>query len=316
MQRVLVTGGAGFIGRALTQALLEQSVNVVVVDDLRMTPLQPPLGELRQKPVLAMDRHDLDGVDTIYHLASFKSVPESFDQPLQYLDNVDSVRHLLDLCQESRVGRVVIGSTCEVYGEAATLPTREDAALAPRSPYAASKVALEMITRAHQQAGHSEIVVARLFNVFGPGERPDALVPRVCRSALLDGKIAVEGSGMQRRDLSYIDDTVDRLLVLARARCNAVVNVGSGESWAVAEVVAEVERLAPWARRVAHPARRAEIAEFRADTTLMASLQDRPAPPTAVTTGIRQTFAWWQAREHQIANVRAQAIETHEKVSS
>ncbi|WP_432570112.1 NAD-dependent epimerase/dehydratase family protein [Kineococcus sp. SYSU DK005] len=297
MQRVLVTGGAGFIGRAVSSAFLARSVAVDVVDDLRVAPLQQPLGNLMVKSVLDMDESDLDGVEVVYHLASHKSVPESFDRPLEYLDNIDSGRHLLRLCAASSVSRVIIGSTCEVYGNASMLPSAEHSPMSPMSPYAASKVALEMLARAHQQSrGQVEVTIARLFNVFGPGERTDALVPRLCHSALVRAELPIEGSGLQRRDLSYVDDTVDKLVALARGPYVPVVNVGSGRSWSVRDVALQIQQLAADATFVDLPGRRNEIAEFCADTSVMDSLHPRARAATPVPIGIARTFDWWSQR--------------------
>lgn len=294
--RVLVTGGAGFIGRHLAVGLLQRSEEVIVVDDLRVEPLLAPVGTFLLKSVLNMNEQDLDGIDAVCHLASFKSVPESFGRPVEQLDNVDSARHLLTLCAKVGIPRVLVASTCEVYG-VAHVPTAESHALSPRSPYAFSKAGMEMIAKAHQYVpgGRTEVTVVRLFNVYGPGERPDALVPSMCQNALLRGVLPIEGSGSQRRDLSYISDTVRHLMVILDQSPGGVVNVGSGISWSVEDIAHAVQALHSEARVEYRPERPQEIGEFLADVGRLREL-DGLQEQVPLNTGLRQTFQWWSQR--------------------
>ncbi|MDX6759553.1 MULTISPECIES: NAD-dependent epimerase/dehydratase family protein [Streptomyces] len=298
--RILVTGGAGFIGGHLARALVASGEEVTVLDDLRVPPMIPPegTGKFVEKPVLALSERDLADVRLVYHLASHKSVPRSFKHPLEYLDNVDSGRHLLALCADAGVPRVVVGSTCEVYGEADELPTPESSPLSPRSPYAASKVGLEMLAGAHQRApGGPEVGVVRFFNVYGPGERPDALIPRLCANLLTREEIPVEGDGEQRRDFTYIADVVDKLIALAGRPLPPVVNLGSGRSFSVNDVVHVLRKSFPDAEVVRKASRPNEIAEFRASTALQ-NRQIGPRPGAVdLEEGIRLTLAWWGARD-------------------
>ncbi|MCX5387347.1 NAD-dependent epimerase/dehydratase family protein [Streptomyces sp. NBC_00083] len=297
--RILITGGAGFIGGHLARALAASGEDVTVLDDLRVPPMIPPegTGKFLEKPVLELDERDLLDVRLVYHLASHKSVPRSFKQPLAYLDNLDSGRHLLALCTSTGVGKVVVGSTCEVYGQADVLPTPETSPLSPRSPYAASKVGLEMVTGAHQRAcGAPEVGIVRFFNVYGPGERPDALIPRLCANLLARNELPVEGDGEQRRDFTYIPDVVDKLVALAGRPLPRVVNFGSGHSFSVNDVVRILQSASPGAGIAERRPRPNEIAEFRANTALQTRhLGARPLG-TGLEEGIRLTLAWWQSR--------------------
>ncbi|MGW7259923.1 NAD-dependent epimerase/dehydratase family protein [Streptomyces sp. NPDC054834] len=296
---VLITGGAGFIGAHLARHLAARNADVVVVDDMRVEPMMSPegIGKLMEKSVLDMTAADLDGIDLVYHLASHKSVPRSFKQPLDYLDNVDSGRHLLELCATAGVKRVIVGSTCEVYGQAKTLPTSEDAPLSPRSPYAASKVALEMIAQAYQRSAGTEVGIVRFFNVYGPGERPDALVPRLCANLLLKGELPVEGTGGQRRDFTYITDVVRKLAGLAESHLAPVVNLGSGRSYSVNEIVELLQATTPGTEVVHKRERTNEISEFRAATAVQERLLDDAAPTVGIADGVSQTLAWWATRD-------------------
>ncbi|MFI2077589.1 NAD-dependent epimerase/dehydratase family protein [Streptomyces triculaminicus] len=298
--RILITGGAGFIGGHLARALAAHGAEVTVLDDLRVPPMIPPegTGKFLEKPVLELEERDLSDVRLVYHLASHKSVPRSFKQPLDYLDNVDSGRHLLALCTGVGVPKVVVGSTCEVYGEADVVPTPETSPLSPRSPYAASKVGLEMVARAHQRAsGVPEVGVVRFFNVYGPGERPDALVPRLCANLLTRNELPVEGDGEQRRDFTYITDVVDKLIALADRTLAPVVNFGSGQSFSVNDVVRILQKNSPDAKVTPKQSRPNEIMEFRANTALQ-TWQIGPGPDSVdIEKGIRLTLAWWESRD-------------------
>jgi len=292
---VLVTGGAGFIGSHLTAALHSAGMTVHSVDDLRVRPLVDPDDSLICKSVLEITADDVTGVDVVYHLASDKNVPLSFVQPLQYLENLDSTAHLLRICMDADVPRVIIASSCEVYGRAARLPTGESEPLAPLSPYAASKVAMEMVARAYQQCRDSSTVtsIVRFFNVYGPGERTDAVIPRFCVGALTDSVLPVEGSGTQRRDFSFIDDVVDQLVQLTVATPLPVLNIGSGVSVSVLEIGAIIRELRPTATVQWTEARPNEIPEFRSDTSLQRSLLATPASPVGLRDGIERTLRWW-----------------------
>ncbi|WP_242625505.1 NAD-dependent epimerase/dehydratase family protein [Streptomyces sp. BK022] len=291
----LITGGAGFIGGHLARALRQDGTTVRSVDDLRVAPLIKPDGNLLIKRVSDLTVDDVEGVDVVYHLASDKSVPLSFEAPLQYLENLESTEHLLRLCAVVDVPRVIIASTCEVYGRARTRPTPENEPLAPLSPYAASKVAMEMVARVHRHSAplRNRVSVVRFFNVFGPGERPDAVIPRFCLGALTDGLLPVEGAGTQRRDFSFIDDVVDVLRRMPMAEPVPVINIGSGFTVSVLEIAEAIKGFCPRAEVKHVGGRQEEIPEFWADTAAQRTLVARPAVHADVREGIRKTLDWW-----------------------
>ncbi|MEU3400824.1 NAD-dependent epimerase/dehydratase family protein [Streptomyces filamentosus] len=297
--RILITGGAGFIGGHLARALVSSGEEVTVLDDLRVPPMIPPegTGKFLEKTVLELEERDLSDIRLVYHLASHKSVPRSFKQPLDYLENVDSGRHLLALCASAGVPKVVVGSTCEVYGQAGILPTPEASPLSPRSPYAVSKVGLEMVAGAHQHAsGAPEVGVVRFFNVYGPAERPDALIPRLCANLLTRNELPVEGDGEQRRDFTYITDVVDKLIALADQPLPPVINFGSGRSFSVNDVVRVLQAASSGAEIARKRPRPNEISEFRADTALQTRHIGERSGGIGLEEGIRLTLNWWESR--------------------
>ncbi|MER5219326.1 NAD-dependent epimerase/dehydratase family protein [Streptomyces flaveus] len=297
IRSALVTGGAGFIGSHLADRLRDTGVAVKTVDDLREISLAPVDGELMRKNVLDLTPDDLAGVDAVFHLASDKSVPLSFERPLQYIENIECTIHLLRICARANIPKIYIASTCEVYGTAEHLPTEESQPFAPMSPYAATKVAMEMVTRAYQQATASgtDITVLRFFNIYGPRQRPDNVVSGFCLGALTDGLLPVDGEGTQRRDFTYIDDLIDQIVQLpGLARSPAVLNLGSGASTSVLEIAAIVRDLSPDSTVAWMPARRNDPQEFRAGTGLRKSLLQQRTPPVVLSDGIARTLNWWR----------------------
>lgn len=290
--RILVTGAAGFLGRHLVRELRSQGLDVLPVDNLCVPPVEPPPEGLRRVSSLDLTAEDLRGVSCVYHLAAWKSVPDSFSNPGRCLENVRTGEHILNLARAAKVARVVVASSCEAYG-AAPIPTPEEAPLAPRSAYALSKASVDCLAGVVRRSGH-DVVVARLFNTYGPGERPDAVIPAFCQGALVKGELIVEGSGHQRRDFSYVTDTIAKLAELSLLdACPAIVNIGSGRSHSVLDLASRLTRRSPETTITFGPERPLEIAEFRADTTHADQLFTA-SDTVDLDTGLDETFSWWE----------------------
>lgn len=198
------------------------------------------------------------------------------------------------------------------YRQAGVLPTPEGAGLAPRSPYAATKVALEMLAWAHQlDENGPQVGVVRFFNVYGPGERPDDLIPRLCANLLQRNELPVEGSGDQRRDFTYITDVVDKLVALADLPVLPVLNLGSGRSYSVKDVVDVLKQVSEDVDIVRKPDRPNEIMEFRADTTWQDRQIARTSEYVDIVEGTRLTLEWWPARDLADTQQRLLQEESH-----
>lgn len=296
--RVVITGGAGFVGHHLGWTLHAMGHEVRSIDDLRQQPLMSLVGELTVANCVDAQSSDLQGVDVVYHLASDKSVPGSFDRPVEYLENVDAGRAILSAAIEARVPRVFVASTCEVYGNTRKPPNIETDSLRPESPYACSKVGLEMVARAFQaSATATDITILRLFNVFGPGERPDAVVPRFCAQAVAGSPLSIEGEGTQRRDLSFVDDTIDRMVgLLGPTTLPPQLNIGSGTSVSINWVASQINRIAGRSADhiVREPPRRNEISQFVSDTGLLRQVLNMSDPQSHhLLLGLSATYRWW-----------------------
>lgn len=229
--RVLVTGGAGFIGSNLVDALLARGDDVMVLDDLTTGFAEhvPAVAKLFVGDVADASavREAIDGCELVFHLAAARSVSRSVEDPLT-TDRVNTHGTLtvLAAAREAGVRRVVSSSSSSVYGGAAQLPTSEAAPVRPRSPYAVTKLAGEHYCRVFAELYGLETVSLRYFNVYGPRQRPDsmyaAVIPLFLDALRRGERPVVHGDGLQCRSFTYIDDVVRANLLAAEAPAQAV----------------------------------------------------------------------------------------------
>jgi len=243
--RVLVSGGAGFIGSHLVDRLLGDGFEVVVLDNLycgRVENVKQHIGEegfrfvqgdVRDSSVV---KELVRGVDAVFHLAALVSVPESFKDPVLTNDvNVGGTLNLLRACVGSDVKRFVYVSSCAVYGEAESLPLREDYPLRPASPYAVSKLAAENYVRVFYEVFGLETVCLRFFNVYGSRQlysEYSGVITQFISCLTKDRPLVIFGDGEQTRDFVQVRDVVE-------ANMLALKNKGVvGETFNVATGVA------------------------------------------------------------------------------
>lgn len=254
--KALVTGGAGFIGSNLVDALLARGDEVRVLDDISTGYREnvPDAAELVEGDIrdpAAVDRA-VQGCEVIFHEAAHRAVFRSVEHPLATDEaNTRGTLHVLDSARNAGVRRVVIASSSSVYGGAEITPTPESAPLRPRSPYAVSKLAAEQYTRVFAGLYDIETVALRYFNVFGPRQRPDsqyaAVIPLFI-DALRNGRPpTVHGDGKQSRDFTYIDDTVAANLVAADAPAErasgGIYNVACGRQYSLLDLLDVLSRI-------------------------------------------------------------------------
>jgi nucleoside-diphosphate-sugar epimerase len=250
----LVTGGAGFIGSNVAEALLRRGEKVRIFDDfssgkrqnLRAIPAAEVVeGDLRD---MAAVQRAVKGVTGVFHQAALRSVPRSVDNPLATNDvNITGTLQLLMACRDAGVKRVVAASSSSVYGANEELPKREDQMLMPVSPYAASKLAGEHYCRIFSKLYNLETVSLRYFNVFGPRQDPDsqyaAVVPLFIQAALDGVPLTVHGDGMQSRDFTYIDNVVQANLRAMEAPGvgGEAFNIACGSRYTLMDIVHAIE---------------------------------------------------------------------------
>jgi UDP-glucose 4-epimerase len=308
--RVLVTGGAGFIGANLCRHLVAQPEvgEVVVVDDLSSGSLANLDGlsvDLRVGSIL--DDALLDGASTaassVVHLAARPSVPRSIADPVASHEvNATGTLRVLEAVRRHSVSHVVVASSSSVYGADPVLPKHEDLAPAPRSPYAASKLASEAYALAWSQVWGFDALAFRFFNVFGPlqpaGHAYAAVIPAFLDAALADQPVEVHGDGCQTRDFTFVDTVCEILTraVVGRVRCDRPVNLAFGGRFDLLAVLAVLESILghPVARRHV-PGRPGDVRDSQADRTRLEGLFPG-VTPVPLEEGLRRTVDWFTAR--------------------
>jgi UDP-glucose 4-epimerase len=246
--KFLVTGGAGFLGSALANRLVEDSHEVRVIDDLSAgdpARLDGKVlftrGDVNDRPKLWTL---LQGIDCVYHLAARVSVAESILYPREYnATNVGGTVSVMEAMRDVGVRRVVLVSSGAVYGESGQQPLKETHTPDPASPYAVSKLAAEYYVRTIGKLWGIETVALRVFNAYGPGQQlPTAhppVVPRFLKQALNGASVVAFGDGKQTRDYVYISDVVNALVSAAFANGvdRQTINVGSGDETSVRDLI-------------------------------------------------------------------------------
>jgi UDP-glucose 4-epimerase len=254
---VLVTGGCGFIGRAVVKAFEPTGTPVTVVD--RQSPLGPTdvahvVGDLRDEHV--RDEAVAPGTVGIIHLAAATSVLRSVERPTQtYTDNVAVTQELLELARIREVSRFLLASTNAVVGDVGSTAITEELPLRPLTPYGATKAACEMLLSGYAGAYGMATCALRFSNVYGPGmAHKDSFVARVMRAALTGSTVRIYGDGTQRRDFVHIDDVVRGVLLDWESGYAGRVIIGSGRSVSVLELVETVRRVTGRPVRTEHVA--------------------------------------------------------------
>lgn len=254
---VLVTGGAGFIGSHLVDALLARGARVRVLDDFstgRPENLAHCAGEIEMIEgdirELQTCREASAGCRYVFHQAALGSVPRSVEDPATSLEvNVQGTVHVLTGAQEAQVERVVLASSSSVFGDSDALPKREGEEGQPLSPYAASKQIDEEVAAVFGTCYGLEWVGLRYFNVYGSRQDPEgpyaAVIPRFFKAALRGEAMTIYGDGEQSRDFTHVTDAVRANLLAAGgdvSACGFAYNVGAGKQTTVNELAREIGR--------------------------------------------------------------------------
>ena len=314
---VLVTGGSGFIGSHLVEALLERGARVRVLDNHSTGPARN-LAQVRDRIELiegdicdpASCGEACQGRRYVLHQAALGSVPRSLDEPASSLEvNAQGTANVFTAAREAGVERLVYASSSSVYGDSPLLPRREGEEGEPLSPYALSKIMGEQIARTFFRCYGLRSVGLRYFNVYGPRQDPDgpyaAVIPRFLATRLRGEAPRIHGDGRQSRDFTWVGDAVAaNLLALgASGAQGAAVNIASGRRTTILELDRQLARLTGGGPPAVHGPRRAgDVDHAHADLARASELLGY-APGVALGDGLERTAAYY--REALAATVRS-----------
>jgi len=314
LSRILVTGGAGFIGSHLCEALLRDRHDVIALDNF--DDFYDPA--IKRRNIAAADRSDrftfVEGdirdaavvdevlktdVDVVVHLAARAGVRPSIERPLLYQDvNVRGTLVLLEACRKLSGCRFIFAGSSSVYGNRTKVPFSEsDRVDDPISPYAATKKAGELLCHTYHHLYVLPVTCLRLFTVYGPRQRPDLAIHKFVRLIEAGAPIPVFGDGSMMRDFTYIDDIVDGM-VRAIERCDgyAIYNLGESQPVSVNDLIASLEKtLGKKAVVDFQPRQPGDVDRTYADVTL-ARRELGYQPSTDLVTGLRRFVEWFRSK--------------------
>lgn len=302
--RALITGGAGFIGSALVDGLLEAGFDPRVLDNFstgnraNLTHLAGEV-EIVEGDLRSYERvhNAVAGCDVVFHQGALPSVPRSIADPLTSSEiNVGGTLNVLLAARDAGVGRVVFASSSSVYGDAPGFPRHESQATEPLAPYAVSKLAAEQYCRVATRVYGLETVSLRYFNVFGPRQDPlsqySAVIPKFIAALRAGTAPVVHGDGGQSRDFTYVSDIVRANLLAASAppaAAGRVINVACGHDHSLNELVALLRSLVGCDIEPEHAeARPGDVRRSLADISLAGDLLGF-VPEVTFEEGLRRT---------------------------
>jgi UDP-glucuronate 4-epimerase len=322
----LVTGGAGFVGSHLLEKLLEKGVEVICLDSFEgnYNPAwkKENLKSAREHPNFSLVEADIRQsfrleslfskfyVDTVIHLAARTGVRPSVDDPVGYGEvNVNGTAQLLEYCREYGTRDFIFASSSPVYGEGPPLPFSENVESgALLSPYAATKLAGEFLCQTYHRLCGLNVTCLRLFNVYGPRQRPDMAVRHFAEKMLRGEEITIFGDGTGKRDFVYIDDVVEGIISALEKRLPLeIINLGSGHPVEISELVSCLEKEMGLEAKVEHlPRQPGEMEASWADISKAERLLGYQ-PKVSLEEGVSRFVEWLrQAGEYGAATAVAE----------
>jgi UDP-glucose 4-epimerase len=305
--KCLVTGGAGFIGSHIVEALVGRGDHVRILDNLSTGKrenlqlfggaIEFQEGDLREKKDL---ERAVSGVEVIFHEAALRSVPRSIDDPAATNEvNTTGTLNLLMIARPAGVRRVVYASSSSAYGDQKTFPQVETMLPSPLSPYAVAKLAAELYSVMFSRTFGLETVSLRYFNVFGPRQHPEsqyaAVIPKFMLSAKTGVPLEVHSDGKQSRDFTYVANVVQANLLAANMpkAAGEVFNIANGRNYSLLDLVVVLEKLAGHKLERQHsPARAGDIRKTWANIGKAKRLLGYK-PLVGWEEGLRRTWEWF-----------------------
>lgn len=298
--KVLITGGAGFIGSSLADALLgKRNYEVVLADNL----LTGKAENLPQHPncrFIKCDANNYNDIaaiflafrfDYVFHYAAVVGVKRTLENPVMVLNDLQGIKNVLDLCKNTGVKRVFFSSSSEVYGEPVQLPQHEHTTpLNSRLPYAVIKNVGESFCRSYQQEYGLEYTLFRFFNTYGPKQSSDFVISKFIDAAMENRDITVYGDGQQTRTFCYIKDNAEACINALEHPLfiNDVVNVGNDETYTILDLAKVVIQLTGSKSKIVHlpPLPEGDMTRRQPDISNMKQLLNRDFTP--LETGLKE----------------------------
>lgn len=303
--KILITGGAGFIGTHIAKLLLDQGHEVLIFDNLSRSDtkyLDPKAlfirGDIKDSALL---EKCLKNIDWVIHLAQFLDVEESVREPgLYFQNNVLGTLNLLECMKKAVMGKIVFSSSACVYGDPQKLPLLEDAVLTPANPYGACKVAVEALLSAYYKQYGFDVIILRYFNPYGPMEDhiPEThAIPKFIKAALLKKPLPLYWKGNQVRDFIYIEDLARAHINVLKLKGFHVFNIGIEKGVKINDIVNKLSDILGYKLEVEDLGERAGdvVANFASSKKFKKATGWRPK--YTLRQGLEKTIDWFKNLE-------------------
>lgn len=307
-KKIVVTGGAGFIGSNLARHLSNENNHVVVIDNLSTGHLEHIQDLIESDKIEFVQASIIDlnilqdtfkGFDYIFHEAALPSVPRSIKEPLITNQvNINGTLNVLIAAKDAGVKKVIYASSSSVYGDTPTLPKTEKMIPHPLSPYAVSKLAGEYYCSVFTEVFHLPTVALRYFNVYGPRQDPSseyaAVIPRFIMNVLNDNPPIVYGDGNQTRDFTFIDDVIHANILAAESDATGVFNAAGGKCISINELAKTVMAICNRELEIVYEEIRPGDIKHSLSDISKAKEEFGYYPRFDIKNGLKETVQWFQ----------------------
>jgi len=304
-KRIVITGGAGFIGSNIARSLCEEN-EVIVIDNL-LTGRYENISDIADRITFVRDDVNnldmlmsrLQSVDYVLHQAALPSVQRSVEDPVtSNMNNIDGTLKVLVAALDCGVKKVVCASSSSVYGDTPILPKQEDMKPHPKSPYAVTKLAGEYYSRVFSEVYGLKTVCLRYFNVFGPRQNPNsqyaAVIPLFITRTLNRKSPIIFGDGLQTRDFTFVKDVVQANVLAMESPAEGVFNIACGHQITLNDLADRImEIIGIEVKKVYDLPRKGDVRDSLADITYAREMLGYE-PRFDLNSGLKETIAWFQ----------------------
>lgn len=308
MSKILITGGAGNIGSALTEKLAKNNDNqIVIVDnlstgDIKKVPIKENVTFIKADVNQYKDIMPIFGrfeFNYVFHLAAVVGVARTLENPIAVLDDIEGIKNILSLSKNTGVNRVFYSSSSEVYGEPIESPQNENTTpLNSRLPYAIVKNVGEAFFRSYQKEYGLDYTIFRFFNTYGPNQSEDFVVPRFLKMAMNNEPIGIYGDGLQTRSFCYVDDTVSSCVEAMQSSeyKNDVLNVGSDKEMTILSLAQHIIKVTNSKSKIIHQdaLEEGDMRRRCPDNSKMQKILGRELTP--LTEGLNKLISYYENR--------------------